>query len=121
MERVSELLNELKHWRVEGGSVLRDYHDYDHWVHWDDIKDIVNKHEKQPTLNYYQKIVLEKMKNIQKQYDISFVFEELGWLLTTGGKMKYKEFATAYESLSVSELAKVLQVFASWVLEQEEE
>lgn len=75
----------------------------------------------QPTLNENQQIVLEKMKNIQEEYDISFVFEELGWLLTTGGKMKYKEFATAYESLSVAELAQVLQAFASWALEQEEE
>ena len=45
---------------------------------------------------------------------------DMGFLSTTGGKMKYKQVAYAYGDLNDDELAQVLQLFSQWVWEQEE-
>ncbi|NSP11379.1 hypothetical protein HRE87_15295, partial [Enterococcus faecalis] len=48
------------------------------------------------------------------------VIEIMGFLSTTGGKMKYKQIAYAYADLNEVELAQVLQAFGQWAFEQEE-
>lgn len=75
---------------------------------------------KQPQLNENQQIVLDWLKESCKLYGLREVIEIIGFLPTTGGKMKYKQIAYAYADLNEVELAQVLQAFGQWALEQEE-
>ncbi|BDH66105.1 hypothetical protein MTP05_22900 [Enterococcus sp. PLM3] len=75
---------------------------------------------KQPQLNENQQIVLDWLKESCKLYGLREVIEIIGFLPTTGGKMKYKQIAYAYADLNEVELAQVLQAFSQWALEQEE-
>ncbi|HCT6950655.1 TPA: hypothetical protein OT963_003243, partial [Enterococcus faecalis] len=47
------------------------------------------------------------------------VIEIMGFLSTTGGKMKYKQVAYAYGDLNDDELKQVLQVLAECVGQEE--
>ncbi|HCT5449159.1 TPA: hypothetical protein ACIKVW_002342 [Enterococcus faecalis] len=78
------------------------------------------KSMKQPQLNENQKTVLNWLKESCKLYGLREVIEIIGFLPTTGGKMKYKQAAYAYGDLNDDELAQVLQAFSQWTLEQEE-
>lgn len=75
---------------------------------------------KQPQLNPNQQIVLDWLKESCKLNGLREVIEIMGFLSTTGGKMKYKQVAYAYGDLNDDELAQVLQAFSQWTLEQEE-
>ncbi|MGL9940899.1 MULTISPECIES: hypothetical protein [Enterococcus] len=75
---------------------------------------------KQPQLNENQQIVLDWLKESCKLHGLREVIEIMGFLSTTGGKMKYKQVAYAYGDLNDDELAQVLQSFSQWVWEQEE-
>ncbi|EQB4783574.1 hypothetical protein BH746_10300 [Enterococcus faecalis] len=75
---------------------------------------------KQPQLNENQQIVLDWLKESCKLYGLREVIEIIGFLPTTGGKMKYKQIAYAYADLNEVELAQVIQVFSQWAIEQEE-
>lgn len=75
---------------------------------------------KQPQLNENQQIVLDWLKESCKLNGLREVIEIMGFLSTTGGKMKYKQVAYAYGDLNDDELAQVLQAFSQWALEQEE-
>ncbi|EGO2621300.1 hypothetical protein ACRE4V_002452 [Enterococcus faecalis] len=75
---------------------------------------------KQPNLNENQQIVLDWLKESCKLNGLREVIEIMGFLPTTGGKMKYKQIAYAYADLNEVELAQVLQAFGQWALEQEE-
>ncbi len=68
-------------------------------------------------LNENQQIVLDWLKESCKLNGLSTVIEIMGFLPTTGGKMKYKQVAYAYVDLNDDELKQVLQ---AWVIEQEE-
>ncbi|HGZ2470663.1 TPA: hypothetical protein ACOITX_000207 [Enterococcus faecalis] len=74
----------------------------------------------QAQLNESQQIVLDWLKESCKLNGLREVIEIMGFLSTTGGKMKYKQVAYAYGDLNVDELAQVLQAFSQWALEQEE-
>lgn len=74
----------------------------------------------QPELNENQQIVLDWLKESCKLHGLREVIEIMGFLSTTGGKMKYKQVAYAYGDLNDDELAQVLQAFGQWALEQEE-
>lgn len=76
---------------------------------------------KQPKLNENQQIVLDWLKESCKLNGLREVIEIMGFLPTTGGKMKYKQIAYAYADLNEVELAQVLQAFSQWALEQEKE
>jgi hypothetical protein len=78
------------------------------------------KSMKQPQLNENQQIVLDWLKESCKLNGLREVIEIMGFLSTTGGKMKYKQVAYAYGDLNDDELAQVLQAFSQWALEQEE-
>ena len=71
-------------------------------------------------LNENQQIVLDWLKESCKIHGLREVIEIMGFLSTTGGKMKYKQVAYAYGDLNDDELAQVLQSFSQWVWEQEE-
>lgn len=72
-------------------------------------------------LNPNQQIVLDWLKESCKLNGLREVIEIMGFLPTTGGKMKYKQVAYAYGDLNDDELAQVLQAFSRWAIEQEEE
>ncbi|MDM3980407.1 hypothetical protein [Enterococcus faecalis] len=76
--------------------------------------------DEQPKLNENQQTVLDWLKESCKLNGLRTVIEIMGFLSTTGGKMKYKQVAYAYGDLNDDELAQVLQAFSQWTLEQEE-
>ncbi|NRC58315.1 hypothetical protein HRD87_01730 [Enterococcus faecalis] len=74
----------------------------------------------QAQLNENQQTVLDWLKESCKLNGLREVIEIMGFLSTTGGKMKYKQVAYAYGDLNDDELAQVLQAFSRWAIEQEE-
>lgn len=74
----------------------------------------------QAQLNENQQIVLDWLKESCKLNGLREVIEIMGFLPTTGGKMKYKQVAYAYGDLNDDELKHVLQAFSQWSIEQEE-
>ncbi|EIB6796974.1 hypothetical protein ABE859_07250 [Enterococcus faecalis] len=74
----------------------------------------------QAQLNENQQTVLDWLKESCKLNGLREVIEIMGFLPTTGGKMKYKQVAYAYGDLNDDELAQVLQAFSRWAIEQEE-
>ncbi len=70
-------------------------------------------------LNENQQIVLDWLKESCKLHGLREVIEIMGFLSTTGGKMKYKQVAYAYGDLNDDELKQVLQAFSQWALEEE--
>lgn len=93
--------------------------DTDRFVHLSHIHELAE--ELQPQLNPNQQIVLIWLKESCKLYGLREVIEIIGFLPTTGGKMKYKQVAYAYGDLNDDELKQVLQAFSQWALEQEEQ
>lgn len=77
------------------------------------------KSMKQMQLNPNQQIVLDWLKESCKLNGLREVIEIMGFLSTTGGKMKYKQVAYAYGDLNDDELKQVLQAFSQWVWEEE--
>lgn len=75
----------------------------------------------QAQLNPNKQIVLDWLKESYKLNGLREVIEIMGFLSTTGGKMKYKQVAYAYGDLNDDELKQVLQAFSRWAIEQEEE
>ncbi|MEX1508714.1 hypothetical protein ACQ1Z5_12315 [Enterococcus faecalis] len=92
--------------------------DTDRFVHLSHIHELAE--ELQPQLNPNQHVVLDWLKESCKLNGLRTVIEIMGFLSTTGGKMKYKQIAYAYADLNEVELAQVLQAFSQWALEQEE-
>ncbi|HBI2014347.1 TPA: hypothetical protein I0H46_RS10950 [Enterococcus faecalis] len=78
------------------------------------------KSMKQPKLNENQQIVLDWLKESCKLNGLREVIEIMGFLPTTGGKMKYMQIAYAYADLNEVELAQVIESFSQWAIEQEE-
>ncbi|EHA4024320.1 hypothetical protein JKN54_000799 [Enterococcus faecalis] len=93
--------------------------DTDRFVHLSHIHELAE--ELQPELNENQQIVLDWLKESCKLHGLRTVIEIMGFLSTTGGKMKYKQIAYAYADLNEVELVQVIQAFSQWALEQEEE
>ncbi|HAP2884367.1 TPA: hypothetical protein ITS31_002136 [Enterococcus faecalis] len=92
--------------------------DTDRFVHLSHIHELAE--ELQPQLNPNQQIVLIWLKESCKLNGLCEVIEIMGFLSTTGGKMKYKQVAYAYGDLNDDELKQVLQAFSRWAIEQEE-
>ncbi|HDT8170822.1 TPA: hypothetical protein RD693_001408 [Enterococcus faecalis] len=107
-ELIKEIERQLEMDRVEEGNMSAE-----------DVLFIV-KGFKRPYLNENQQIVLDWLKESCKLNGLREVIEIMGFLPTTGGKMKYKQIAYAYADLNEVELAQVLQAFGQWALEQEE-
>lgn len=75
----------------------------------------------QSQLDDNPKIVLEWAKKyLTEAKNIAWFIEELAFLPTTGGKLRYREVAHSYESLSNKEKLDLLNTITLWALEQEE-
>ncbi|EOK38041.1 hypothetical protein WUE_00945 [Enterococcus faecalis EnGen0330] len=107
-ELIKEIERQLEMDRIEEGNMSAE-----------DVLYIV-KEFKRPYLNENQQIVLDWLKESCKLNGLREVIEIMGFLSTTGGKMKYKQVAYAYGDLNDDELKHVLQAFSQWSIEQEE-
>lgn len=119
---MSELIKRLKEERIQGSSAVLNYSNFDYWVNWDDIVDIVEDHE-QPQLNENQQIVLDYLKDKCNLY--SFIaykpFEAIIRLsMLDPGKTELRVQNTIDE-LTYVQQSQVLEVFSRWAQEQEEE
>lgn len=106
---MSGLIKRLKEERIQGSSAVLNYSNFDYWVNWDDIVDIVEDHD-QPQLNENQKLLLEDLREIkesQKDKNMLGLIWVLGQRFTTKSNIK---------SFTDQEILQVLQA-----LEQEEE
>lgn len=105
---MSELIKRLKEERIQGSSAVLNYSNFDYWVNWDDIVEIVEDHDQ-----------LQLNKNQQKW--INRLTINYSWY---GGTAQHALHATLQEpeipDLPQNEFAQVLEVFSRWVQEQEE-
>ena len=102
---MSSLLKRLKIERIQGSSAVLNYSNFDYWVNWDDIVDIVEDHE-QPQLNDNQQVAINNAKKS---------FEKGADLYDCAIDMML------YDGLTDKEWAKVTVAFLLWAQEQEEE
>ncbi|MGH1788068.1 hypothetical protein ABE902_17335 [Enterococcus casseliflavus] len=116
---MSELIKRLKEERIQGSSAVLNYSNFDYWVNWDDIVDIVEDHD-QPQLNENQQMVLDELK-VNTDYHKFNKFQAVYWMLTNFINYPDTLMAKAYKKLTQNELEQVFQVFSQWALEQEEE
>lgn len=106
---MSELIKRLKVERIQGSSAVLNYSNFDYWVNWDDIVDIIEDHD-QPQLNENQKLLLEDLREIKespKDKNMLGLIWVLGQRFTTKSNIK---------AFTDQEILEVLQA-----LEQEEE
>lgn len=116
---MNRLLKRLKEERIQGSSAVLNYSNFDYWVNWDDIVDIVEDHD-QPQLNENQQTVLDELK-INTDYQKFNKFQSVFWLLTTIIQYPDTLLAKAYKELTQDELEQIFQEFSQWAHEQEEE
>lgn len=119
---MSELIKRLKEERIQGSSAVLNYSNFDYWVNWDDIVDIVEDHD-QSQLNENQQIVLEWLKGSYVQGYGAAVIRTIHLLqkenivdITDSSYVR-----GAYRALNTVEEAVVVKMFADWASEQEEE
>lgn len=119
---MSELIKRLKEERIQGSSVVLNYSNFDYWVNWDDIVDIVEDHA-QPQLNESQQIVLDYLKDKCNLY--SFIaykpFEAIIRLSMLDPEKNELRIKNTIDELTYVQQAQVLEVFSRWVQEQGEE
>ncbi|WP_147359726.1 hypothetical protein [Enterococcus casseliflavus] len=87
---MSELIKRLKEERIQGSSAVLNYSNFDYWVNWDDIVEIVEDHD-QPQLNENQKLLLEDLREIkesQKDKNMLGLIWVLGQRFTTKSNIK---------------------------------
>ncbi|WP_301389821.1 hypothetical protein [Enterococcus entomosocium] len=116
---MNRLLKRLKEERIQGSSAVLNYSNFDYWVNWDDIVDIVEDHD-QPQLNENQQTILDELK-INTDYQKFNKFQSVFWLLTTIIQYPDTLLAKAYKELTQDELEQIFQEFSQWVQKQEEE
>jgi hemerythrin-like domain-containing protein len=103
-----------------GTMSLEDFEEWSEENVNDLAKSIVNA--LQPQLNENQHVVFDWAKSyLSEAKNIMWFIEELAFLSTTGGKMRYKQVAYTYESLSDKEKRELLSALMAWALEQEAE
>ena len=111
---MSELIKRLKEERIQGSSAVLNYSNFDYWVNWDDIVDIVEDHN-QPQLNENQQIVLEWLKKKSLITDIEPI--ELIWRLRVNStKEGYRDMPVykSYRYMTKAGQFQVLAAFAEW-------
>lgn len=116
---MSGLIKRLKEERIQGSSAVLNYSNFDYWVNWDDIVDIVEDHE-QPQLNENQQTILDELK-INTDYQKFNKFQAVFWLLTTIIQYPDTLLAKAYKELTRDELEQIFQAFSQWVQKQEDQ
>lgn len=111
--KLNKLLKDLKTERVQGSSAVLNYSNFDYWVNWDDIVEIVENH-KQPSLNENQQVVLDYLTSenrLTKEAPLLSInnFSESHF----GGKLPEK-VEEAYRKLNAEEDYEILAAFADW-------
>lgn len=114
---MSGLIKRLKEERIQGSSVVLNYSNFDYWVNWDDIVDIVEDHD-QPQLNPNQQIVLEWLK---LQTPTAKPMQVIFWMMNNAAWGKLDELRKPIMHLTDKQQAQVLEEFGKWAQEQEEE
>ena len=114
---VSELIKRLKEERIQGSSAVLNYSNFDYWVNWDDIVEIVEDHD-QPQLNENQQIVLEWLK---LQAPTAKPMQVIFWMMNNAAWGKLDELRKPIMHLTDKQQAQVLEEFGKWVQEQEAE
>ena len=114
---MSGLIKKLKEERIQGSSAVLNYSNFDYWVNWDDIVDIVEDHD-QPQLNDNQQIVLEWLK---LQAPTAKPMQVIFWMMNNAAWGKLDELRKPIMHLTDKQQAQVLEEFGKWALEQEEE
>ena len=114
---MSELIKRLKEERIQGSSAVLNYSNFDYWVNWDDIVDIVEDHD-QPQLNDNQQIVLEWLK---LQAPTAKPMQVIFWMMNNAAWGKLDELRKPIMHLTDKQQAQVLEEFGKWVQEQEAE
>ena len=112
---MSGLIKRLKEERIQGSSAVLNYSNFDYWVNWDDIVEIVENHD-QPQLNENQQVVLDWLKN---RYTGNA--DPFGVAACLFSQTPRSEVIVATLKLTRDEQAQVLKIFANWTLEQEED
>ena len=113
---MSELIKRLKEERIQGSSAVLNYSNFDYWVNWDDIVDIVEDHD-QPQLNDNQQIVLDWLK--EEKTNSSLTAFDCIYSFIYGNP---KDIVTQiWSELNAKEEAQVLEAFGKWAQEQGEE
>ena len=102
---MSGLIKRLKEERIQGSSAVLNYSNFDYWVNWDDIVEIVEDLD-QPQLNENQQIAINNAKKS---------FEKGADLYDCAIDMML------YDGLTDKEWAKVAVAFLLWAQKQEVE
>ena len=114
---MSELIKRLKEERIQGSDAVLNYSNFDYWVNWDDIVEIVEDHD-QPQLNDNQQIVLEWLK---LQAPTAKPMQVIFWMMNNAAWGKIDELRKPIMHLTDIQQAQVLEEFGKWVQEQEAE
>lgn len=118
---MNRLLKRLKEERIQGSSAVLNCSNFDYWVNWDDIVDIVEDHD-QPQLNENQQIVLEWLKEEQTKNPELTIFGTLSVLFDESeNRFMNLDVIDALNNLSNPQQEGVFQAFSKWTLGQEEE
>lgn len=118
---MNRLLKRLKEERIQGSSAVLNYSNFDYWVNWDDIVDIVEDHD-QPQLNENQQMVLEWLKEEQTKNPELTIFGTLSVLFDESeNRFMNLDVIDALNNLSNPQQEGVFQAFSKWTLGQEEE
>lgn len=112
---MSELIKRLKEERIQGSSAVLNYSNFDYWVNWDDIVEIVEDHD-HPQLNENQQVVLDWLKN---RYTGNA--DPFGVAACLFSQTPRSEVIVATLKLTRDEQAQVLKIFANWTLERVED
>lgn len=115
---MSRLIKRLELERMQGSRALLNYSNFDYWVHWDDIIDIVEDYE-QPQLNKNQRIVLDYLKyrfNHQPYMLKQSVLSSIDDLLSDCDDDDVNDAIFTFEP---KDEIDVFQAFSQWALEQE--
>lgn len=114
---MSELIKRLKEERIQGSSAVLNYSNFDYWVNWDDIVDIVEDHY-QPQLNENQQVVLGYLKEMMISFDLCNAIYRLESAEDWGHASE--PYDIAYESLNDKERLQVVQAACQWAQGWEE-
>ncbi|MGX7259110.1 hypothetical protein [Enterococcus hermanniensis] len=119
---MSELIKRLKVERIQVSSAVLNYSNFDYWVNWDDIVDIVEDYD-QLQLNPSQQIVLDYLKDKCNLY--SFIaykpFEAIIRLSMLDPEKNELRVTNTIDELTYLQQSQVLEIFSRWAQEQEEE
>ena len=121
---MNRLLKRLKEERIQGSSAVLNYSNFDYWVNWDDIVDIVEDHD-QPQLNENQKALVIWMQenecyNGDPLESISDLFLE-GTPSEHFPDLPLSCVEAAYQSLNNQQKIEMVQKYLEQYFEQEEE